>query len=195
MDPKQVRRTIDNLLADLVRNPSLGRPQSFMGRFGRPLALGVALGVGSVAGCSSGSDNRDALPGSVDAYGALVIRADASDGGTIDTRDALPGTVDIYGATVDSLNLPPDSVDSATADTRDALPVQADAYGIVMDLPPLPIDAADGATADTRDTLPPVGDAYGVMDLPLREDTVDALSPAVDGSPVDVSPVDAGNKG
>jgi len=104
-----------------------------------------------------------------------VIRADASDGGTIDTRDALPGTVDIYGATVDSLNLPPDSVDSATADTRDALPVQADAYGIVMDLPPLPIDGADGATADTRDALPLVGDAYGIMDLPLRVDTADAI--------------------
>jgi len=198
MDPKQVRRTIDNLLADLVRNPSLGRPQSFMGRFGRPLALGVALGIGSVAGCSSGSDNRDALPAAADVYGAdrfLPSPSDARDGGTIDTRDALPGTVDIYGATVDSLNLPPDSVDGATADTRDALPVLADAYGLVMDLPPLPIDAADGVTADTRDALPLVGDAYGIVDLPLRVDTADARSPAVDGSPVDSSPVDADNKG
>jgi hypothetical protein len=198
MDPKQVRRTIDNLLADLVRNPSLGRPQSFMGRYGRPLGLGLALGIGSVAGCSSGSENRDALPAAADAYGAdsfFLISSDARDGGTIDTRDALPGTVDIYGATVDSLNLSPDSVDGAKADTRDALPILADAYGIVMDLPPLPIDAADGAKADTRDALPLVGDAYGIMDLPLRVDTADVLPPAVDGSPVDRSPVDTDNKG
>src|ERR1039457_6500267 len=164
MDPKQVRKTIDNLLADLVRNPSLGRPQSFMGRFGRPLALGVALGVGSVAGCSSGSDNRDALPGSVDGYGGtagVVIRSEVPDGASADTRDALPGTVDIYGATVDSLNPPPDS--------------------------------ADGATADTRDALPLVGDAYGIVIVPLRVDTADTISPVVDGSPVDSSPVDADN--
>jgi hypothetical protein len=192
MDPKQVRKTIDNLLADLVRTPSLGRPQSFLGRYGRPVALGVALGIGGVAGCSSGSDTRDALPESEAAYGVAIFR-DAADGAS-DTRDALPEAAAVYGTDVFS----PSSIDArdgGSADTRDALPVQADAYGIVMDLPPLPIDAADGATADTRDTLPPVGDAYGVMDLPLREDTVDALSPAVDGSPVDVSPVDAGNKG
>jgi hypothetical protein len=128
---------------------------------GSPCHPGLA-----VAGCSSGSDHRDALPPATDAYGTdsfFLSPSDARDGGPIDTRDALPGPVDVYGVTVDSPNLPPDAV--------------------------------DGATADTRDALPPTVDVYGVNDLPLREDTADAFSPAVDGSPVDSSPVDADNKG
>ena len=201
MDPRNVRRTIDNLLADLVRNPSLGRPQSFMRRFGRPLGLGFALGIGSVAGCGNGSGNNgDALPSSVDIYGAdAMVRTDVADSRMPDTRDALPRAVDIYGAA--DWFVPP--ADSDIADIRDALPVTADLYGLVADAPvdgrtvdtrdalppgvdiygadrfvPPDVDGIDGGTTDARDALPPSSDIYGAtIDAQVRADVADALSP------------------
>jgi hypothetical protein len=179
MDPKHIRKTIDNLLADLRRNPSLGRPQSFMGRYGRPLGLGLALGIGSVAGCGNGSGGTgDALPGAIDIYGAAsevrYVPPDTVDSGTADSSDAFSAQVD--------------TADSATADTRDVLPPSSDAYGIMSDVPDFTRDTADGVTADTRDALPPSIDVYGSSEVfvPSPVDVGDVLSPPVDGSSVDV---------
>ena len=71
MDPKYVRTTVENLLADLLRNPGIGRPRSFMGRYGRPLGFGIALGLGGAAGCAGSGGTTDALPPAADAYGVL----------------------------------------------------------------------------------------------------------------------------
>jgi hypothetical protein len=183
MDPKHVRRTVENLLADLQRNPAIGRP-SWMRRYGRPLGFGIALGIGGAAGCGdSGNEKHDALPTVVDAYGvrdlpAAIEKQDAPpsglDGGA-DTRDALPGPIDVYGVNdypkdVDRRDAPPPGLDGAeTLDvSRDVLAAEAPPPGI------------DGATAvdvspvDTRDALPLMSDAYGVQDvrdaLPLMSD-------------------------
>jgi hypothetical protein len=161
MDSKYVRKTVENLLAELERNPAIGRRQSpsFMSRYGRPLGLGIALGVSGVAGC----DDSDALPPRADAYGggpflkrdASPPTSDASDAGALDlaadTRDALPNDVPVYGVGIGN----EDAQDATPkADTRDAVP-EADAvygtdvgYGIdTKDAPPI----ADTGDASSRD--------------------------------------------
>lgn len=211
MDPKYVRTTVENLLADLLRNPGIGRPRSFMGRYGRPLGFGIALGIGGAAGCS------DALPLVPDAY--TMTDADAS----VDTRDALPAvadtpvnpdTRDALPPAPDAYGMTPDARDTSV-DTRDALPSAPDLYGLTMvEVPPardtrdaLPpgIDGDDvtdvspaetrnalpdvidlyGISIDTRDALPPAPDAYGMTDRPLLKDTKD-------GGPIDGGPIDGG---
>jgi hypothetical protein len=149
MDPKYVRKTVENLLAELERNPAIGRrpSPSFMGRYGRPLGLGIALGVSGVAGCDS-----DALPQRADAYGvadvgplpkmdAPPLTIDASDAGarevSAEAMDVLPGPVDVYGGPAD---VPP------MVDTRDALPNDVPVYGVDV-----------GRGIDTQDA-PPVSD-------------------------------------
>jgi len=190
MDPKQVRKTVDVLLADLARNPALGRPLSFMRRMGRPLGLGLALGVGSVAGCDSetstpprdsgigvATDTRDALSKGMEIYGIDVSLP------SLDTRDALPASADIYGATVDGLAIsdasqevlpaPVDAygddraevsapLDGEPVDTRDALPRPVDIYGATVDGLIAPVD--------TRDAVPPSGDIYGAVIPPWGAD-------------------------
>lgn len=171
MDSKYVRTTVENLLAELERNPAIGRrpSPSFMGRYGRPLGLGIALAASGVAGC----DDSDALPPRADAYGvadvgpllkmdAPPLTSDAADAGarevSAETRDVLPGPVDVYGGPADV---------SPTADTRDALPYPIDAYGIRVDArDALPndvpvygvdvgsIDAQDAQPSDTQDAQP-----------------------------------------
>jgi hypothetical protein len=200
MDPKYVRTTVENLLADLLRNPGIGRPRSFMGRYGRPLGFGIALGLGGAAGCSDSSLSpaRDA-DASVDARDALPAVADLPV--NPDTRDALPPRPDLYGMTM--IDLPP------ARDTRDALPLAPDAYGMSRPDGPPPRDTRDalppgidgddvtdvspadtrnalpdvtdlyGISRDTRDALPPAPDAYGIVDRPLLEDTKDSGS--IDG--------------
>lgn len=179
MDPRDVRRTVDNLLADLLRNPRIGRPRSFMGRYGRPLGFGIALGMSGAIGCGGSGDGGDALPAAIDAYGTTDLRLppedtqpDGADVPTIaDTREALPPARDTYGMAREVLE--------ASVDTRDALPPAPDVYGITAvdglptrdtrdALPP----GIDGSI-DTRDALPPAPDAYGIMDRPLPVDTND----------------------
>ena len=204
MNPRYVRTMVDRLLADLERNPQLGRRRSFMGRYGRPLGFGLALGIGGAAGCGGGSSltvsdaadaivrKSDSLPPSVDAYGAQV------DGLMVktDTADAVPPAIDVYAMTAEVQ--PP-------VDTRDALPTPADAYGMMMpDVPP-PADAYGMAMdmrppVDTRDALPTPADAYGIVpDLRPPIDTRDALPPAVDVYamlvPIDGGSVDGGQTG
>jgi hypothetical protein len=177
MDPKKMRKTIDNLLAELERNPRIARRPTFMARYGRPLGFGLALGIGGVAGCSDSSSDmskKDALSAGVDAYGATI-----ADLAPPDTRDALPPAPDVYGVP----DLPP------LIDTADALPID----GVVVDVQPR--DAADvlpligdayGVAGDARDTLPPPGDLYGVF----QPETKDVLPPAVDIYAADRPPVD-----
>ena len=197
MDPKQVRKTVDNLLADLRRNPALGRPLSFLRRVGQPLGLGLAIGIGSVAGCGSDNnssqprdavavDTRDALPPSGDVYGATTDGHIAPS----DARDALPPSVDIYGATVDGPGAQPD--------TRDVLPPPADVYGIASLDARWPVDAQPAETqpldgGSVLDAVPPPADMYGIT-YPV--DTRDAIPSAGDIYGVSFPPVDpAGNRG
>jgi hypothetical protein len=189
MDSKYVRTIVENLLAELERNPSIGRrpSTSFMSRYGRPLGLGIAMGVGGVAGCSG-----DALPPRVDAYGVVADRpvemlspaadADALDvriSDLVDASDVLPPRVDAYGVVADR----PVEVSSPAADA-------ADADG-TMALDALDARIPDGS-ADAKEVLPPPVDAYGMVADRPRE----ALPPPVDAYGViapDASVVDAGH--
>jgi hypothetical protein len=141
MNPRYVRTMVDRLLSDLERDPRIGRPRSWMGRFGRPLGLGLAMGIGGITGCSG-----DTLPSTADAYG---IAADVAGS---DIPNALPEVDAAYGIAPD--RAPP-------ADTRDALPIAPDAYGLAdltpRDALPFPHDAY-GTTADAPDSAPPAAD-------------------------------------
>ena len=81
-----------------------------MGRYGRPLGFGIALGIGGAAGCSGSS-----LSPAPDAQGITMPDADAS----VDTRDALPAVADT----------------PVNPDTRDALPPAPDLYGMTTHRP------------------------------------------------------------
>jgi hypothetical protein len=161
MNPRYVRTMVDRLLSDLERNPRIGRPRSWMGRFGRPLGLGLAMGIGSVTGCSGDSSSplgephdaadavtqkADTLPPTADAYGIVADVAGS------DIPNALPEVDAAYGIAPD--RAPP-------ADTRDALPIAPDAYGLAdltpRDALPFPHDAY-GTTADANDGAPPAAD-------------------------------------
>jgi hypothetical protein len=183
MDSKYVRKTVENLLAELEKNPAIGRrpSPSFMSRYGRPLGLGIALSASGALGCSGSSEeskNPDALPASKDAVPEAVAVYGTDVGKGIDTKDALPPPVDVYGTT--DVGQP--------IDTRDALPGRVDAYG-VADVPFVQKDAADAGSpdllADTRDALPKDVAVYGV-DLGRGLDSKDALPPPVDVYGTDV---------
>jgi hypothetical protein len=160
-----------------------------MSRYGRPLGLGIALGVSTTAGCSGSSETKDALPGGVDAYGIRIgdappVLKDASDAGArdlpADTRDALSPTYDIYVRPLDTGHV--------------------DVYGIAgFRDGPAPSDRPVD-NLDTRDALSP-NDVYV---RPLDGGPVDVYGVAgfrdgavVSDSPVDTrdapSPVDAGD--
>jgi hypothetical protein len=207
MDPKYARTTVDRLLADLEKNPRIGRP-SLMRRYGRPLGLGLALGLGGLAGCSSDATlpvtadaadgpvtRNDSLPPSVDLYGiVLPDAADASDGPADvaavppDVADVLPRIVDAYGMRTDVLDVPP-----LLTDAQDVIPPSGDLYGIL--------------NTDAQDVLPPARDAYGIAGdtrdaVPPSVDASDALPPAVDvyamvgdGGVVDGGDLDGGKTG
>lgn len=174
MDSKYVRKTVENLLAELEKNPAIGRRMSpsFMSRYGRPLGLGIALGVSGAVGCGDSSEestspdarmtSSDVLPGNRDAYGMAMPDAAA------DTRDALSPNYDVYVRPLDTGRADAYGITSdAPRDTRDALPFAIDAYGMVADRP---ADSRDALSpADTRDALPFAIDAYGI-----RPDTRDA---------------------
>lgn len=195
MDSKYVRKTVDNLLAELERNPAIGRRMSpsFMSRYGRPLGLGIALGVSGVAGCSGSSEEsknpdalpaaKDALDGARDAYGISwevqgspdLYRADVAQ--PADTRDALSYSIDAYGIRSD-----------APVDTRDALGPTYDIYVRPLDTGHVDVYGVSGfpdarLAGDAVEALPPRVDAYGMVpDRPA--DTRDA-SPAADADDVD----------
>jgi hypothetical protein len=152
MDPKKVRKTLDDLCAELDR---VARAKAaWLGRHSRPIGLGLALGMGSVAGCGSGSTHENLPPG-VDAYGVSDTRPNR----TLDTYEALPPRVDAYGVmSVDARDTLPLGLDSASVDlygiraldTYEALPPRVDAYGVM--------------NVDARDTVPSSVDAYGIAD-------------------------------
>lgn len=197
MDSKYVRTTVDNLLAELERNPAIGRrpSPSFMNRYGRPLGLGIALGVSGAAGCSGSSEeskgNPDALPFARDAYGVPdVYRADAAPADRPVDRQAdtypFGGPVDAYGMTMPDrpadlrfLDGPVDLYGISSdgrLDTRDALPPNWDLYAA----PPWDTSRdTDGTMADTMDTRPLIGDGYGdlygISNPDRPADTRDAL--------------------
>jgi hypothetical protein len=175
MDPKKVRQTLDDLCAELDR--AARAKAAWLGRHSRPIGLGLALGMGSVAGCGSGGTHEDLPPG-VDAYGVSDTRPNprnpdastASDADTkLDTRDTLPfgldsASVDLYGI--------------RALDTYEALPPRVDAYGVMnidaRDTLPFGLDSASvdlyGIRAlDTYEALPPRVDAYGVMNVDARD--------------------------
>jgi hypothetical protein len=180
MDPKQMRKTLDDLLAELERNPRIARRPTFMARYGRPLGFGLAIGVGGVAGCGSTGTTKDALPAAADAYGAdmpLIVDSVPSP----DTRDALPLAPDLYGiywsldgpGGADEAGLP-DVSDVSPPDTRDVLPLLVDAYGL------------------TVDSLPPAVDAYGADRSPIdARDVSPELDGGIDGGSVDGGAVDS----
>ena len=134
MDSKYVRTKVETLLAELERNPALGRRRSpsFMNRYGRPLGLGLALGVSGAVGCSGSSESKtpDAMPAPKDAYAVPDSR-----------RDSAPDTVPAQAEV---------GIPDVPADTRDVLPPRVDAYGVVArDAPPyLPVDAPDARIPD-----------------------------------------------
>jgi hypothetical protein len=196
MDPRYVRKTVENLLADLLRNPGIGRPRSFLGRYGRPLGFGIALGIGGAAGCSDSNlspglnpadaapdrpvlvDAKDDGPGPADGDGT-VMSPDTADGPAMaDTRDALPPAPDLYGLT--AIDVPP------ARDTRDALSPGVDGSDVTDVSPADTRDALPrspdvyGMTIDTRDALPRSPDAYGITDRPVAVDTNGSV--AIDGS-------------
>jgi hypothetical protein len=135
MNPKYVRSAVDRLLADLAKDPRIGRP-SLMRRYGRPVGFGLALGLGGITGCGSGSSTTDALPPLVDVYGAdSVIVRDAAK----DVADALPLSPDAYGM-IGPVDVPP------LADVADALPGAVDVYAADR---PFGSDAGDAVPVDS----------------------------------------------
>ncbi len=204
MDSKYVRKTVENLLAELEKNPAIGRRMSpsFMSRYGRPLGLGIALGVSGAVGCGDSSEDStspdarmtssDVLPGNRDAYGMAMPDAAA------DTRDALSPTYDVYVRPLDTGPGDAYGIRSEVGrDTRDALPFAIDAYGI--DRPADSRDAQNLADsrdaqklADSRDTLSP---NYDIYVRPLDTGHVDVYGVKSDAllDPNDAPPVpDAG---
>lgn len=156
MDPKYVRKTIDNLLADLRREPRITRKPGLMARYGRPLGFSAALSLGAVAGCTGTTNTQDALPTSADAYGLAIDSLPKPDAGP----DVLPPPRDAYGIAGDAADRPdgegeaaidvlPSAIDTLprTEDVRAALDFGADIYGV-----PSP---------DAREVLPSSGDLYG----------------------------------
>jgi hypothetical protein len=172
-----------------------------MNRYGRPLGLGLALGVSGVTGCSASKDSPDALPAGRDAYGvadmprALDTKPAKAEVGTpdvpADTRDVLPPRVDAYGVAR------PD-VPIVTPDLRDAyVPIDS-----TLDWAKPPTDASDArlpdGSVDGRDALPYPVDIYGAADRPVYKDVlptpVDAYGMVAD-RPSDSPGADAGRDG
>lgn len=171
MDPKYVRKTVDNLLEDLRRDPRIGGRSGLMARYGRPLGFSVALGLGGIAGCADGSNaekdaGRDSVPLSADAYG------DAAPDSWPLARDTLPPSADIY---------PVSEVPIMVEAGRDTLPRPVDAYGLSLgrDVPAMPEtgrDTVDGV-ATAIDGPPGSIDGIGLspVDGTGSVDTRDAL--------------------
>jgi hypothetical protein len=163
MDSKYVRKTIDDLLEDLRRDPRIGRRPGLLARYGRPLGFSAALGLGAVAGCADGSNVQD---------GATADAAQDTAG-----RELLPMSADAYGLASDSLPTP----DAGP----DLLPPPSDAYGIAGDLYPA-VDKPDGEVAASIDALPRTEDALPALDFAgdiyaaPPPDARDALPPSGD---------------
>jgi hypothetical protein len=184
MDAKYVRSAVDRLLADLEKDPRIGRP-SLMARFGRPIGFGVALGLGGLTGC--GSD--PSLPVSGDAADTVVAPADvpADLKDVADTRDVLPRLVDAYGLVAPDVPPPwpevADVIPPSGPEVADVIPPSGDLYGLLnpdtRDVLPPPGDAYGIISRDTRDVLPPSVDVYGA-DRPPAVDASDVLPPSVD---------------
>jgi len=152
MDAKQARKLLDEVCADLDRRRS--EMSALLGRYARPVGLGLALGLSGVAGCGSDSTRDTALDASPD---------------MVDARPDLPSPQDIYAATMD-LYVPPEKKDLG-------VDYAVDLYGLAMpDAKDVgvgrPVDAY-GLTVDVADLRPPAVDIYAAADLP-RPDVVDA---------------------
>jgi hypothetical protein len=208
MDPKQVRKIVDEVCADLDRRAAR---TSLLGRYARPVGLGLALGLGGVAGCGSDSpsSNPDASP---------IVRADAGREGGTD----LPQSVDLYGLTVDALQPLADTqkpladAQQPLADTqqpsKDAAGAGAevrkpevnpsiDLYGLATldgppDARPLVDSAGDIYGVANFEARPPIDapvDIYGAVDRGPDKPVVDAgvdTSPTVDGQALDGGALD-----
>lgn len=162
MDAKQVRKLLDEVCADLDRRRA--DMSALVGRYARPVGLGLALGLSGVAGCGSGSSpgkDLDAaidLPRSQDVYAAtsdLYVQPDGKDAGI----EYPSASVDAYGVTVDVADLRPPSPDvygvadlpgRDVADARVILDSSPDVYGVpIWDaLPGVDASAIDGGSVD-----------------------------------------------
>jgi hypothetical protein len=183
MDPKDVRRILDEVCADLDRRKA---PASLLGRYARPVGLSLALGLGGVAGCGSDSPST-----STDA--APVMRDGGRDGGV-----DLPQSQDLYGATVDLRPVGPEVQSPLdTADNRPIIEAAADIYA-AADRPPIDSPPDIYGAADRPPIDAPV-DIYGAaMDRPILEAAADiyaatdrvADKPTIDGQAVDGDKID-----
>jgi len=187
MDPKEVRKILDEVCADLDRRKARA---SLLGRYARPVGLSLALGLGGVAGCGadSPSSGTDAAPG---------VRDGGRDGGV-----DLPYSPDLYGVTVDMRPMGPevppsplDLADDRPGADRPAIDSAADIYA-AADRPPID-GAADIYAAADRPPIDAPVDLYGIAaDRPLLEVATDiyaATDRIADKPAIDSQAVDGGN--